>query len=631
MEPSRLIFAHNGKRLFSISDPNQEEIDSINGKLGDVNAITSIANSNKTTASIGKFGVGFKAVFQYTSTPFIYSPNFCFKIERFIVPKLLKNDFPSRASEETLFVFPFDHPDKPCAKAYSEIADKLRNLCYPLLFLSELKHIEFELEDEIGFYHKKIKREYSFNKTKAQLVLLTKSFTHDKKDQLVEEELWLFSQADEANREYCVGIFIDQRGKLRPVCLPAFCFFPTKEVTGLNFIVHAPFLLNDSREGILAGEPYNLKMVKNLSSLAAQAFRYLKIIGQRESKRLIDDTILQLIPYNKKAFSSLEDYSRISFLPFYETIQNLFRTDPILPTVDGYVAARDAFWGATSNLPKLFSNTQLQELANSSTASWILISKSRDAIKEGNSILTKYIDQLGVTSLTDLDLITGWPYRYNRAEGKGITASFIEGQSLDWLIQFYQWINASSNRRNAILNKPIFINQDRKAVAAFKEDNKPNLFFPREREENIESYNLVHQSLIENGEASKLLKAIEIKVPSQKDYIHSIIFPLYKGKYVPIQDTHFQIIFNYYCESSKKEANDLLRNLKSLSIFEFEKSSLSKTSLGERGNELYFPTPDLKKFFKPTLDIKFLAFEKYLHLVGKKREPFLKAFLKISG
>jgi len=65
----KLVFAHNGTRHFSISNPATEEADSKDGSLGDINAITSIANSNKRESSIGKFGVGFKAVFQYTSTP----------------------------------------------------------------------------------------------------------------------------------------------------------------------------------------------------------------------------------------------------------------------------------------------------------------------------------------------------------------------------------------------------------------------------------------------------------------------------------------------------------------------------------------------------------------------------------
>ena len=91
-----LVFVHNGSRLFSVSDVDSEDADSDEGCLGDINAITSIANSNKREASIGKFGVGFKAVFQYTSTPHIYDPNFKFKISRFIVPVGLNNDYKGR-------------------------------------------------------------------------------------------------------------------------------------------------------------------------------------------------------------------------------------------------------------------------------------------------------------------------------------------------------------------------------------------------------------------------------------------------------------------------------------------------------------------------------------------------------
>ena len=48
LEPNRLIFAHNGTRHFSVSNPANEDRDSQEGKLGDINSITSIANSNKT-------------------------------------------------------------------------------------------------------------------------------------------------------------------------------------------------------------------------------------------------------------------------------------------------------------------------------------------------------------------------------------------------------------------------------------------------------------------------------------------------------------------------------------------------------------------------------------------------------
>ena len=132
----KLVFKHNGKRHFSVSDPSKEDQDLKIGKLGDINSITSIANSNKTEAKIGKFGVGFKAVFQYTESPIIYDPEFCFRIERFIVPVIIDEDYLGRKNDETVFVFPFNKREKNANDAYRDISQKLCSLIYHLLFLN---------------------------------------------------------------------------------------------------------------------------------------------------------------------------------------------------------------------------------------------------------------------------------------------------------------------------------------------------------------------------------------------------------------------------------------------------------------------------------------------------------------
>lgn len=83
-----LYFTHNGTTRFTISEPDTledkevERRDKNNGQLGHINSICSIGNSTKKieSNSIGKFGIGFKAVFQYTKTPHIYDPNWGLKI-----------------------------------------------------------------------------------------------------------------------------------------------------------------------------------------------------------------------------------------------------------------------------------------------------------------------------------------------------------------------------------------------------------------------------------------------------------------------------------------------------------------------------------------------------------------------
>ncbi len=106
LNTDHLRVTHNGKRLF-----NKE----------DVEGITSIAKSPKKddVNKIGKFGIGFKAVFAYTQTPRIYSGGFNFEIRDLVCP----NPIPpiKKKPEETVFVFPFNNPDKNAESCIEEV------------------------------------------------------------------------------------------------------------------------------------------------------------------------------------------------------------------------------------------------------------------------------------------------------------------------------------------------------------------------------------------------------------------------------------------------------------------------------------------------------------------------------
>ena len=128
-------FEHNGARLFT---------------LGDVDSITSIGFSEKREdqTSIGKFGVGFKAVFAYTETPEIASGEYHFHIRDLVVPDTEGLAFCPRGEKQTYFSFPFDNDAKPPEKARAEIERNLQELDEStLLFLSGIKKIEYRLPD----------------------------------------------------------------------------------------------------------------------------------------------------------------------------------------------------------------------------------------------------------------------------------------------------------------------------------------------------------------------------------------------------------------------------------------------------------------------------------------------------
>ncbi len=128
-----LQFEHNSKKAFSYDE---------------VKSITLIGDSPKRDdpTTIGKFGVGFKAVFAYTNTPEIHSGEFDFRIHDLMVPDIIQGAI----SEEnkTIFIFPFDKQEKLPEKATEEIEHGLRSLNNnTLLFLSHIHKIEYRLPD----------------------------------------------------------------------------------------------------------------------------------------------------------------------------------------------------------------------------------------------------------------------------------------------------------------------------------------------------------------------------------------------------------------------------------------------------------------------------------------------------
>ena len=75
----------------------------------DIEAITNIGEGTGEADDdrIGRFGVGFKSVFNYTETPHIWSPDFSFKISEFVLPWEIEEN-PS-LGEKTRFKFHFDN------------------------------------------------------------------------------------------------------------------------------------------------------------------------------------------------------------------------------------------------------------------------------------------------------------------------------------------------------------------------------------------------------------------------------------------------------------------------------------------------------------------------------------------
>jgi hypothetical protein len=506
-----LFFYHNGTILFSISDPEIKETDK--KRIGHINAITSIGNSNKEEKSntIGKFGVGFKSVFQYTDTPHIYDVNFQFKIERFIVPKLLSNDI-QRNKTETVFYLPFDKDGMEPSRAYIEILEKMKSLVYPTLFLSHLNEVEWIAKKENGTYLMEPKKTEEYTDIECNLIEMLNEVNTKNEN----EKIWLFKRKfAESEHKIAIGFFLDENDDLKPVDYSAFCFFPTKESTKLKFIIHAPFLLTDSRENIKAGEEWNIRLIEELSNLVADSLLFLK------GKNLIDDNIINIIPYRISDFTEISDKDNISMRPFYNAINEKFKNNTLLPTRNGHhVNKIHAYWADAEELVNLFSDIQLAQLVNDPDAKWVFTSIGRTKDSE----ITQYIDGGDDRSWAKKESNLIRENITSEKMLKRITSNFIEKQSFEWLFQLYEYLYERKSYQSFVKTKPIFIDNNNKAVSAFDDKNQAILFMPTSEQS---EYNILHKDFLKNDTAIKFFEAFGIAKPNLKDEIYNIIIPKY--------------------------------------------------------------------------------------------------------
>lgn len=608
-----LYFRHNGEILFSVSNPETEDQDKENNTLGHINSITAIANSNKTESSIGKFGVGFKAVFQYTETPHIYDPYFQFRIDRFIVPVKLDNDLADRQKDETVFYFPFNKAEMSAEKAHSDILEKLKKLVFPTLFLSNLQEVKWNANSDAGEYTKKN------NKPKQ-----ADDITYEKLElyqqiglQQTKEKLYLFSRSTEENHSYSIGFFLDEKDKLTPKQFSAFCFFPTKETTNLNFILHAPFLLTDSREGIHRSKEHNTEMVELLSQLAADSLLILKEL------KLIDDEILDIIPYKNIEYGH-NDF----FDDFHQKIKQKLKTEEILPAKDKTFAhKRNAYWADSPDLANLFSNEQLAELVKNENAKWVFSTIGRTRDKE----ITDYIDGGSERSWDrkEPNLIKSNMDFENKIADL-ITSNFIKNQSNEWLHKFYEYLSERKSYQDKFKTKPIFKDIQGNAVAAFERNNGELhgiLFLPLD--EASSTYKTIDPELLKNKKTKEFIENLGIKKPSLKDEIYNNILPLYDTDEGIDTRPHFEIFFKYWKEEGRPE--DFINLIKDKSFILY-KTNDDETRFRGEASDIYYPTSDLEKYFETKPDTKFVDLEDYHSFITDTVDKhLLKEFLTKLG
>ena len=627
LDDKGLFFSHNGPVRFTLSNPLNEEADTENGTLGHINAITSIANSNKTESSIGKFGVGFKAVFQYTQSPHIYDPHIQFNIERFIVPHMLETDLDWRKPEETIFFFPFDHQLKRPADSYDEILEKLQVLEFPVLFLSNLYSVSFESGNIAGKYTKNITREESY----GDITVRWLTCSLEVNDVRIARPLVMFTRKSASGYSCALGYAFGEDGRLAPIDRPAFCFFATKEVTELKFLLHAPFLLTDSREGIKAGEKHNQQMVQQLAQLAADSLPILR------DNKLINDGILDIIPCEEARFNSMDDKNKISFKPIFTAIKSKVEADALLPAADGECSFKKcSFWASDTELVELLSERQLAQLTGVEGARWVFRSRGKKEVQNANRAMADYIDggdarawnrkepNLINSSLAPEDVL------------KKLTVAFISAQPHEWLHQLYKYLSERPSYQKFVRNKPIFLDQDGQAASAFDVQDQLILFLP---DEDIDGYVTVNKEFLSNPTTFNFIEKFGIKKPSLRDEIYNKILPAYhrdtsgetaahSKKIETVAD--FKKFFRYFRECRNEDVASFMHLIKDKRFLRCKKAN-DPTPDRAIATDLYLPSIELKTWFETKPETFFLCLDEYRVMVDARDHENLSKFFEQLG
>jgi len=436
-------FEHNGTRLFNLKD---------------VESITSIGVSTKRNepTSIGKFGVGFKAVFAYTNTPEIHSGDFHFKIHNLVVPETVGGAVDSNS---TSFYFPFDNPKKDSDKAVEEIERALKSLAdSTLLFLNHIREIEYLLPNgDLG----KLRRVDLDDKGTGQHISIqnstpegSESGTHwlrYRKDATVADEA-----GDTKTCQVAVAFQIKETaadpasedakksGKSAKVkaewsvvsCEPghvAILLPADKETSNLRFHLHAPFASTVARDSVRDCSA-NEELRDALAQLATEALIDIRDRG------LLTMSFLSVLPNEA---DGLTDF----YEPIREEIVKAFREQDLLPTKSGVHLKAGGLYRGPSEISTIIEDNDLSLLTDYNPPLWAANAPQRGQRED------RFLDSLSIDEWSWKELKAAIQRTGHDEEKRRELEKLLSDKADSWLIRFYALMESCHSETTNFLDR----------------------------------------------------------------------------------------------------------------------------------------------------------------------------------
>lgn len=547
-----------------------------------------IGNKQEDLTKIGRFGIGFKSVYAYTSNPHIHSGTEHFKIEHFVRPFPVAPYKPEHPWT-TLFEFKLNSDSVKRETAYEEISSRLLNLnVRTLLFLNKIKEIEFRLSDgEKGVYLREHEN-YEYGQ-KVTVIGENNGKYEEEKWLLFEKPLYTPGEGKKIKVEIGFNLSVGEGSEKEKVIQikdsPLVAFFPTEKQTRLGFIIQGPYRTTPSRDNVPEDEEWNKSLIIETADLIKSSLPKLKEMG------LLTISLLNALPIR------LDDFPEDSmFYPIAETVLAELMESELLPASDGtFVEAKYAKIARGESLRELINYEQLTELYNADRKlKWLDDSITRDRNPELRSFL---ISELDVDEITP-DVVI-----------RLLSENFIAKQSDDWLIKFYKFFSARDSLwkpeihsgyrgQGSLLNKPILRLEDGTHVKPLS-DGPTSVYLSRDVT-SASSILLVKNSISKNKAAYAFLRKLGVPELDLVAEVIENLLPKYENASSSITiDEHLVDLekinraFNIDSKEKKKRLCQCLRS----TPFLLEESTENEQLSFKKPRELFFDKDDLKIYF----------------------------------
>ena len=580
LTPKNLVIKHNGQPF----------------DARDVEDICGVGESLKAgdLTKIGTFGIGFKSVYMYTSSPEIHSGDEHFCIKDYVQPHGVNRRNPGN-HWTTLFDFPFDSSEIEPIDTYQEILDRLNNLgARTLLFLRNIKRIEFTTSDGFqGVYS----RHSRHTNSRGLQVNVKERIDNEEKI-----EHWLvFKRSvpipDKINKKVYVNIGFqlkttgDKKVKkiVRTNDSPLVVFFPTDKETNLGFLIQGPYRTTPARDNIPPNDDWNKTLIKETAILLVE-----DVLPAFKKMGLLTVDFLEVLPIRTSDFPNGS-----MFRPIYDKVRETFCEKELLPTANGeYILATNAILGRGKELVELLSSTQLSLLFKHNQQLQWLSTDITDNRQDIYIYLTRW----------DREEVERLIYKEIRATTfvNELTKEFLQQQSDAWILRLYQFFEARRSIKISLRYVPFIRLQDDTHVTPFNDEGEPIAYLPSEGDTD---FPIVKRSIVKDKKAFKFLKDFGIPEVDVVEEVLKKVIPKYDQNPIKVTDAEhkrdIQKILLAFKTNSKRKKQRLQEKLKE-SSFVHSVNSVGQREEFKKPNVPYIRNDKLSMYFDGNEDFWFV-------------------------